>query len=98
MLCIKTTEKCIEIQLKKAIEKAGGFAWKFNSSSRRGVPDRIVFMPGGRIWFVELKAPGKRPTLLQIKRKNQIEAMGFRVRIIDCLEEVDRFMEEVMQK
>ena len=90
-------EKRIEQALKKAVEKRGGIAWKYIAPAKRGVPDRIVLMPGGKIWFIELKAPGKRPTAIQLKRKAQIESMGFMVRIIDSLEAVDRFIEEVMQ-
>ena len=33
-----------------------------------GVPDRIVLMPDGKMALVELKAPGKKPRPLQLKR------------------------------
>jgi len=37
----------------------GGMAVKFTSPGLDGVPDRIVLLPGRKIAFVELKAPGK---------------------------------------
>lgn len=52
-------ESDIERYLRKQVEANGGKCWKWVSPGRRGVPDRIVIMPGGVIAFVELKAPGK---------------------------------------
>ena len=40
---------------------------------RRGVPDLLILV-AGRALFVELKAPGKRPSPLQQARMNEIEA------------------------
>lgn len=38
----------------------GGWAVKFSSPGLDGMPDRLVLFPGGKLGFVELKAPGKR--------------------------------------
>jgi Uma2 family endonuclease len=46
--------------------------------------------------FVELKAPGKSLRPLQIKRKEQLESLGFKVYIIDSYEKVDVFIQEVV--
>ncbi len=43
----------------------GGTAFKFKSPNHRGVADRIACLPDGSTWFVELKAPGGRPSPLQ---------------------------------
>ncbi len=43
----------------------GGTAYKFTSPAHRGVADRIACLPDGSTWFVELKAPGGRPSPLQ---------------------------------
>ena len=34
--------------------------------------------------FAELKAPGKKPRPLQLRRKRQLEALGFRVYVLDA--------------
>ena len=60
-------EKLIERKLREGVKALGGLALKFSSPYHRGVPDRIVLMPGGRMYFVELKTTGKKPTLLQQK-------------------------------
>ena len=52
-------EKIIEEKLTKTVKQNGGVCWKFTSPGMAGVPDRIVLMPGGRIAFVEVKAPGE---------------------------------------
>jgi VRR-NUC domain len=79
-------ERRIEAAMVKAARDVGGMALKWTSPGMTGVPDRIVFMPNGRIIFVELKAPGKKPTPLQLKVQQQIRDLGFDVRVIDSLE------------
>lgn len=58
-------EKDIERHFVKRVEALGGVAYKFNSPSHRGVADRIVCLPDGKVWFVELKAPDGRLSALQ---------------------------------
>lgn len=89
-------EQQIEIRLKEKVEGIGGLSLKFISPGTAGVPDRLVLLPGKEIYFVELKAPGKQLRPLQIKRKEQIEKLGFKVYVIDSIRAVDSFMREVM--
>lgn len=88
-------EARIESKLKVEIERRGGLSLKFVSPGWAGAPDRLVLMPGGRLWFVELKAPGKRPRLLQEKRIAELMGRGFRVRVISSLGELEEFLREV---
>lgn len=48
-------EKQLEKYLRLRIEEHGGACLKFVSPGQDGVPDRVVVMPGGRVYFVELK-------------------------------------------
>lgn len=89
------TEKYIEQKLVKAVKERGGMAPKFVSPGLDGVPDRIVLLPMGRIAFVELKAPGKKMRPLQVKRKRQLEALGFLVYCIDGVEQIDEVLREI---
>ena len=50
-------EKTIEKKLADAVKGRGGLAPKFTSPGFDGMPDRIVLLPGGRMAFVEVKAP-----------------------------------------
>lgn len=90
-------ESRIENKLKLEVEKHGGMALKFVSPGMAGVPDRIVLMKSEKVVFVELKAPGKKMRPLQIKRKKQLEALGFKVYLIDSLKKIEEFIEKVME-
>ena len=84
-------ERDIEKALVARVKDLGGLCEKFVSPGRRSVPDRIVTLPGGRIIFVELKAPGKVPTLLQMRDHHRRYLLGCDVRVIDGLEAVKVF-------
>jgi hypothetical protein len=88
-------ESSIEKALVMQARRKGGVALKFVSPGTAGVPDRLVLLPGKKIAFVELKAPGKKPRPLQIKRKEQIEALGFKVWVIDQIDEVPWVLREI---
>ena len=88
-------EQKTERYLKKQVELVGGKAYKFVSPGVSGVPDRIVIFPGGHIYFVELKAPGKKLRPLQQAIHNQFKKLGCNVLTIDTKEKVDNFIKEV---
>lgn len=48
-------ESFIERKFAQACRAHGALCYKFVSPSNRGVPDRIVVTPDGRVTFVELK-------------------------------------------
>ena len=81
-------ESKVERQFVEAVRAAGGQALKFTSQSMNGVPDRLVLLLGGKCAFVELKAPGKQMRLLQRKRRQQLEALGFQVFCVDRPEQI----------
>ena len=81
-------ESEVERQFVEAVKAAGGQALKFTSQSMNGVPDRLVLLLGGKCAFVELKAPGKQMRLLQRKRRQQLEALGFPVFCVDRPEQI----------
>jgi len=88
-------EKTVEEKLVKAVKNMGGLAPKFISPGLDGVPDRLVLLPGGKIAFIELKAPGKELRPLQVRRKSQLEALGFLVYSIDRPEQIGRILNEI---
>lgn len=88
-------ENVIERRLKSEAKKSGGMAVKFVSPGLAGVPDRLVLLPGGRCGFVELKAPGKKLRPLQEKRKQQLQALGFKVYCIDEPEQIGGVLNEI---
>lgn len=89
------TEKTTERKLVQAVKMMGGLAPKFVSPGLDGVPDRIVLLPGGKAAFVELKSDGKKMRPLQVRRKRQLEALGFSVYCIDKPEQIGGVLCEI---
>ena len=81
-------EYVIENEFVKAVRAAGGAAYKLTSQTANGLPDRLVLFFPAKTVFVELKAPGKMLRPLQIKRKYQLNALGFPVLCIDRLSQI----------
>lgn len=88
-------ESFIEEKLTKAVKQNGGVCWKFTSPGTAGVPDRIILMPEGRIAFVEVKSPGEKPRPLQLSRHRLLRRLGFKVYVLDALEDIEKIISEV---
>ena len=88
-------EKTIESKLKSAVKKMGGIAFKFTAPGINGVPDRLVLLPYGKLAFIELKAPGKDMRTLQVRRKRQLEQLGFLVYCIDSAEQIGGVLDAI---
>lgn len=88
-------ERQIEAKLVQAVKSMGGLAPKFVSPGLDGVPDRLVLLPGGKMAFVELKASGKTLRPLQVRRKRQLEALGFSVYCIDNTKQIGGILDEI---
>ena len=88
-------ESMIESRLREEAKKHGGMAIKFVSPGFNGVPDRLVLLPKGRIAFIELKAPGKKPRALQKRRMKQISALGFPCYVVDNTDVIGGVIDEI---
>lgn len=73
-----------------------GRCLKFVSPGHTGVPDRIILMPGGRVYFAETKAPGKHERALQEYVQRKLRELGFKTYAsVDSAEKIDRIIEEI---
>ena len=90
-------EKRIEQKLMMEVRRCGGMALKFVSPSYSGMPDRLILLPDGKVAFVEVKAPGKKPRPLQIKRREMLRKLGFRVFVLDAASDILMILKEVME-
>jgi hypothetical protein len=88
-------EKELEKKMVRAVRRCGGLALKFVSPGIAGVPDRIVLLPGGRLVFAEMKAPGEKPGALQAFRHEQLRKLGFRVVVVDSTEKIGEMLNEI---
>ncbi len=87
-------EKMIERKFFDEAKAAGGWAPKFTSPGTAGMPDRILLFPGGKIAFVEVKAPGKKPRPLQLTRHAALRRLGFKVFVLDGFEQIPAIIKE----
>ena len=88
-------EKTIEQHLVKVVKNSGGIAPKLVSPGFDGMPDRLVLLPGGKIGFVEVKAPGKEPRPLQVARHGLLRRLGFKVYVLDDPEQIGGILDEI---
>lgn len=86
-------ERDVEKALVQRVQAVGGQAYKFTSPGRRGVPDRIMLLPGRTPEFVEVKRKGKKPRPEQLREHARIRAAGGVVHVIDSLKGIDRLLE-----
>jgi len=88
-----TTEKEIENLLVWHVERMGGKAYKFMSPSNRGVADRIVCLPDGSTWFIELKKKGGRLSPLQQIFAGEMQMLNQNYACLWTKEQVDEWAE-----
>ena len=88
-------ESVVEKRFAAEVKKRGGLAVKFVSPGFDGVPDRLVLFPGGKVAFVELKAPGKKMRPLQVRRAEQLQTLGFQVYCVDRTDMIGGVLDEI---
>lgn len=76
-------ENTVERRFNLLARRHGGLSLKWVSPGRLGVPDRLLFMPGGRLYLVELKRPGGKPRASQNAMFAKLEKRGFHVWVVD---------------
>lgn len=90
------TEKALEQLLRKGIISSGGLCIKFTSPGMKGVPDRIIILPGKRIYFVELKSGIGVLSKIQIIVHELFKGFGWPVYVIANKEQLQDFLNAVL--
>lgn len=85
-------ERDIERHLVRRAIEHGGKAYKWVSPGHVGVADRIVMLPGGVVWFVELKSSTGRLSPLQKIFAADMRRMGMNYIVIRSKGEVDAWI------
>ena len=88
-------ERDIERHLVRRVAERGGVAYKWVSPGRVGVADRIVMLPGGVVWFVELKTAKGRLSPWQKVFAADMRRMGMNYIVIRSKGEVDELLQRV---
>jgi hypothetical protein len=83
-------EKSVEAYLVAEVAKRGGLCIKLNPKGYKGIPDRLVVLPGGWLMFAELKRPkGGVTAELQYWWLKKLWGLKHRAVLIDSKEGVD---------
>lgn len=86
----------IEDTFVKYAESKGCYPCKLRFLVGRGWPDRTIFCPGGRIFFVEFKRKGKTIVATQTVVRRKLEKLGFHYYMADTIGQaeliLDRFL------
>jgi hypothetical protein len=85
-------ESTLESAVVRYCKTWGVLTYKFVSPSNRGVPDRIFIGAHGDVAFLELKAPGKEPTPLQLHNIEKFRARGVAIDHADNLAACQNFI------
>lgn len=94
----KDSEKKIERLLVDESKRIGGWALKLVPDFFSGLPDRLCLFPGGRLFFIETKSTKDKPRKLQKIIHKRLLDMGFKVLVIDTINQVNKFIEHVEQR
>lgn len=75
-------ESAIERKVKSYAQRSGWVVRKWKSPGHKSVPDDI-FLKDGMVFFIEFKAPGKKPNKQQLLEHGELRARGFEVYVVD---------------
>jgi len=95
-------ERDVQRYFLERVKHLGGLTRKVHWEGRSNAPDRYVsFLQSAAprhdafTAFVELKAPGKRPTPAQAREHKRMRAAGTQVFWVSSYDEVDQFLRRV---
>jgi len=92
----KMLEKQIEERVGTYAKEQGFLVYKFTSPQRAAVPDRLYITPRGKVFFVEFKREGMKPTPAQQREHERLREQGVMVYVIDNVV-VGKFMVDKMR-
>ena len=83
---------CLLLSLESSIErelvrKSPVPLIKLNTRSGRGWPDRFALLPGGRVFWIELKRPGGKTSKMQDHIHGVLRFLGHDVGVFDSVDD-----------
>jgi len=84
-------EKAIEAYFRNEIRRRGG--WSMKLAGVAGVPDRLVIMPDGQVWFIELKTDTGRLSKVQVAMHRKLGLLDVNLETLRGKEGVDEWLE-----
>lgn len=90
----KSNEKIIERKLVEKCKSCGAMCIKLLTYQFIGLPDRMCLFPNGVVVFVELKSTGEKPRKIQLNVHKKLKNLGFRVEVIDSIDQIDSLIND----
>ena len=92
------SEKLIERKLKNNIRLLGGMAFKLPGEILRGVPDRLILLPGEVVIFAETKTTGEKLSKIQKYIHKKLKGLGFKVYTIDSTKSIKQLVKDYQKR
>lgn len=89
-------EKQIEQKVCDYARSLGVLALKFTSPQRAAVPDRLMITPTGKVYFIEFKREGQKPTPAQMREHQRLRDNKVDVFVIDNVTDGVALVERMM--
>ena len=90
-------EATVEQYLHQCVVSRGGTTRKYTSPSHSGVADRLVLIPFGLLWIVEVKTDVGRESGVQQRERERMLKLGYRALVVYGKKDVDALMVQVDQ-
>jgi hypothetical protein len=90
-------ESALEAFFRNRVRLAGGIALKM-APTVTGIPDRIVIMPGGRVFFVELKTEKGVVSAVQKMWHERLSSKGARVVVLYGKAEIEGWVRVIVEQ
>ena len=66
-----------------------------NLTGTKGIPDRMILLPQGKVGFLEMKRPGNKTSAMQDIWLDRLRALGFKATWSDNYEDSVKFVESL---
>ena len=93
-MAVVESEKTLERKLAKKVEALGGWSLKLLAVHISGLPDRICLLPGGKVFFVEVKTTKQKPRKIQLVVHERLKKLGFPVYVVDTSEGIEEVLNQ----
>lgn len=84
-------ESSLEATFHRRVRLLGGMVVKL-APTVKGLPDRLVLLPGGQVYLVELKTDRGRPSPAQLVWHHRARELGTEVHVLYGPEQIDAWI------
>lgn len=89
-------ERTVEQHLVDGLKRIGISCVKFQPDHMRGMPDRLILLPEGKVLWCELKTRGGKLEPIQEVRHRELRKAGHEVRVVWSVEQADKLIDEIV--